>query len=184
LLPIIDTYAEAMQNRLFGFSPAAAGFVRFSVALDASTLPADPMAARAATSSVQLIDIDASSPVRGERQRVSLHLRGEPGVYWPSNTLAFMPTLGFPLRPGVRYALVVTDQVRAVGGGRIAPSPDLSRVLGLTAASGPTEAAKRELADALNAVVLAGVARERIIQLAVFTTNDPVGELEKIRDWV
>ena len=36
-----------------------------------------------------------------------------PGVYVPSNTLAFMPALGYPLRRSTRYALVVTNSVRA-----------------------------------------------------------------------
>ncbi len=172
--PILVDYIASMKGMLQGFSPAAAGFLRFTVALDETTLPT-PLGSLEADASVQLVDVDASSPERGKRHPVALHFRAEEGVYWRPNTLAFMPALGFPLRPNTRYALVVTDRARAAGGGRIAPSADLGAVLGGSEAS---------WADALTELETAGVAQGSIVHLTVFTTNDPTGETAKIRDWV
>lgn len=172
--PILVDYIASMKGVLTGFSPAASGFLRFTVALDESTLPA-PLASLEADASVQLIDVDAASPEHGKRQRVATRFRAEEGVYWPPNTLAFMPALGFPLRPSTRYALVVTDRARAAGGGRIAPSADLRALL----ADG-----QGSWADAIAEVETAGIARASIVHLTVFTTNDPTGETAKIRDHV
>ena len=66
---------------------------------------------------MQLLDIDPSSPEVGQRKLVSLEWRAPAGVYYQPNTLAFMPTVGFPLRPQTRYALVVTDALQAEEGG-------------------------------------------------------------------
>jgi hypothetical protein len=181
--PILKGYVSSMKGVLHGFSPAAAGFVRFTTALAQGSLPT-PRGSLSKAASVQLIDVDPASPERGQRQRVATHFRAEEGAYWQQNTLAFMPALGHPLRPSTRYALVVTERVRAADGGRIEPSPDLRVVLDLEDASGAAADAKAALAGALSEVERAGIAKGSIVHLAVFTTNDPTEETAKIRDWV
>lgn len=181
--PLLTGYIESMKGILTGFSPAAPGFVRFTTALAQSSLPS-PRASLKKDAAVQLIDIDPASPERGERKRVASFFRAEEGAYWRPNTLAFMPALGFPLRPTTRYALVVTERVRAADGGRLEPSADLRAVLGIDDAGGAAAAAKAALGDALAEIERAGVARESLVHLAVFTTNDPTAETAKIRDYV
>lgn len=173
---LLDSYVQAMAGQLKGFSPAAAGYVRFTGPLDPSTLPSDPDAARQPSSSVQLIDIDDQSPELGQRKLVTLHWREQPGAYWLSNTLAFMPTMGFPLRPSTRYALVVTDALRAADATVIKPSEDLQQVLGLKTAEARTQALQQAWAPAIEALKGAGIAPEKIVHLAVFTTADPIAE--------
>jgi len=70
--PIIATYIDAMKGVLDGFSPAAAGFLRFSGPIDPTSLPATPDAALHPGASVQLINIDPDSPDHGKRSLVSL----------------------------------------------------------------------------------------------------------------
>jgi hypothetical protein len=181
-IAILDQYIEAMNGEVDGFSPIAAGYVRFSAALDPSSLPADPKAGLAPDASIQLIDIDPASPERGTRKLVSLSFREQEGVYWRPNTLAFMPVLGLPLRTHTRYALVATDALRGASGGRVEASQDLLEVLGRASSSSRTEAARQALAPALEAIEAAGVSKERLVQLAVFTTADPTAELFAARD--
>ncbi len=182
--PIIDIYIESMAHILTGFSPAAPGYVRFTAAIDPSTLPESPLAATDASSSVQLLDIDPSSPEHGTRKPVALQFRKEVGVYYETNTLAFMPALGRPLRPSTRYALIVTDSIRTESGGRMGRSSDLSRVLGLSAASGPTSAARDQLSSAIDDIAGLGIEPKHIIELAIFTTDSPTKQTETLRDWV
>ena len=162
-VPIIDTYIASITGVLDGFSPAAAGYVRFQVPIDPSTLPANPDLALQPTASVQLIDIDSSLPEHGKRKLISVELHTDAGVYYQPNTLAFLPTIGFPLRTHTHYALVVTDAVRGAAGETIAPSPDLRAVLGLAATDARTAPAQAALAPALAEIASAGIAKEHIV---------------------
>jgi len=181
--PIIATYIDAMKGVLDGFSPAAAGFLRFSGPIDPTSLPATPDAALHPGASVQLINIDPDSPDHGKRSLVSLEWKATEGVYILPNTLAFIPTIGFPLRPHTRYALVVTDALRAADGRPILAGDDLVAALG----NGPAEEsriakAREALAPAVAEIEAAGVTARHIVHLAVFTTSDPVKELVLVRD--
>ena len=181
-MPLLRDYIDAMSGVLDGFSPAAAGFLRFSGPLDPATLPDSPLLTLSPFSAVQLVDVDPASPERGARHPVAVEWREQAGVYWLPNTLAFMPSLGFPLRPRTRYALAVTDAVRSADGGVVAPSDDLRQALGLDAADARTAPARDALAPAVAELEAAGLPRERIAHLTVFTTSDPTEELFALRD--
>ena len=183
IVPILEAYIGTMDRRLDGFSPAAAGYLRFAGPLDPGSLPSTPIDTLQNTASVQLIDVDPASPEYGKRHLVSVQFRAEEGVYYPTNTLAFMPTLGFPLLPHTRYALVVTDAVRGAGGGTIAKSSELAQALGeQSPTSKATADAKEALAPAVAEIEKFGIKREKIVHLAVFRTNDPTEELFAARD--
>lgn len=181
-VPILGQYIEAMNGKLDGFSPEAAGYLRFSAPLDPASLPLNPLYGLEVDSSVQLIDIDPTSPEHGKRKLVSLFFRGEPGVYWLPNTLAFEPTLGFPLRPRTRYALVVTDAARGLDGSSIVPSPDLREVLGISSGSDRTAAARAVFAPAIAEIESAGIDKNHIVHFTSFTTSDPTAELFAVAD--
>lgn len=183
-ITIIGVYLDAMKGVLDGFSPAAAGAIRFTGAIDPASLPQTPLEALSPDSSVQLLDIDPKSPERGQRKLVSLAWRPNEGVYILPNTLQFMPTIGFPLRGHTRYALVVTTAAQAASGGAIRASEDLSAVLGTSAAEPRTQPAHDALASALNEIAKGGIGAGRIAHLAVFTTADPTKELFAVRDAV
>ncbi|MFT3775819.1 MAG: hypothetical protein QM820_61530 [Minicystis sp.] len=182
--PILDTYIDSTKGALDGFSPAAAGYLRFSGPINTNTLPATPTAALDPDASVQLIDVDPASPERGQRKLISLRWQEAEGVYYRANTLAFMPTIGFPLRPHTHYALVVTDAVEAKTGGAIAQLPDLAKAVGAADFDSKTRAAHTAFAPAIEEIAAAGIDRSRIVHLAVFTTSDPTKELAEVRDAV
>jgi hypothetical protein len=178
----IDAYVKAMDGVLDGYSPAAAGYVRFSGALGTAFFPR-ALDTLSPTSPVQLIDIDPNSPEYGQRRLVTLNFHGLAGVYYASNTLAFMPSPGFPLRPHTRYAFVVTNALRDVNGHFIEKSQDLAEVLGEEPAqSQATESLQTTLEPSVLEIEKAGISRQNIAQLAVFTTNDPTEELYALRD--
>ncbi len=181
---LVREYVKSLDGLLDGFSPVAPVYLRFSGPLDPSSLPADPPASLRADASVQLVDVDPTSPERGQRRLVQLHWQSEvaEGSYWQPNTLAVMPILGRPLRPKTRYAAVVTSRVRADGGGSIAPSSDLQEVVGTAPASARTQKAKDLFAPALTELAAAGIAAGDIVHLSVFTTNDPTAELFAVAD--
>lgn len=182
---LISAYVASMKGVLDGFSPVAAGYLRFDGPLDTSSLPGTPLDALSPDATVQLIDVDPASPDKGTRQRVSLQWRRDTGVYWQANTLTFLPTFGFPLRPATRYALVVTRGVRAEDGRSVAPPPALRAALGLAPAeTAAVSSHALALGPALTELEAAGVPREHIANLAVFTTGDPAGDVRRMRDWM
>lgn len=181
-VPIVAQYIEALDGKLDGFSPVAAGYLRFTAPIDPDSLPADPKAALDPSASVQLIDVDPESPERGQRKLVSLFYRKEAGAYWLPSTLAFEPTLGFPLRPKTKYAVVVTDALIGENGVPVKASADLQEVLGLTTATDRTAAARQIFASPITEVVKAGVDRRSIVHFTSFTTADPTSELFAVAD--
>ncbi len=183
-LPILTTYIQALNGLVDGFSPAGAGYLRFSGAIDVETLPATPKDAQDPAAGVQLLDIDPNSPEYGTRKLVSVSFHAKEGLYYLSNTLAFMPTPGFPLRPHTRYALVVTDALRSEDGARIGQSETVAMLVGAKSPNAETQAAKAALADAVSEIQKAGVGRGHIVHLTVFTTSDPTKELVAVRDGV
>ncbi len=183
-VPLLRDYVDAMQGVIHGFSPVAAGYLRFSGAIDPTSLPSGPLATIDTSSSVQLIDVDPNSPEVGKRWPVALHWQAEAGVYWPENTLAFMPAFGHPLRGATRYALVVTDSLRAETG-TLGPGAELTSLLSDQA---PSEAALAShfaaLQPTLDALEGEGIERKHIVHLTSFTTNDPTAETQVLADWV
>lgn len=181
---LFDQYLTSIDGKLHGFSPIAPGYLRFSEPVDPESLPAGPTQSLESGSSVQLIDVDPDSPTRGERLMLGLELHNDPGVHWPANTLAFAPAFGAPLRPSTLYAVVVTRAALSESGEAFGPSADLRQVLGLDTAAGAAEDASATLAPALDEIEAAGVPRNEIAQLAVFTTNDPTEAAIILRDHV
>jgi hypothetical protein len=184
LVPLLDTYVAASKGLLHGFSPTSAIYLRFTGAIDPSTLPADPPAATKPDASVQLVDVDPASPEHGQRKLVSTFWREEQGVYWQADTLAVMPMLGQPLRPKTRYALVVTRRAKAAGGGEIEPSEELRETLGMAPATPRTQQLHDLFAPAVSELGAAGVPAGDIVHMTVFTTDDPTEEMFAVADHV
>ncbi len=173
---LLAEYIAFMDGRLTGFSPVAAGFMRFSGAIDPDSLP-DPAEAQTKQGAVQLIDVDPSSPERGTRKPIYVTFRPDEGAYWQKNTLSFMPVPGFPLRFNNRYAVVVTDDAKTADGAPLAQAETLAQVVGVaTPSTGAIQALASDWAGAVKEVEAAGVSPERIVHFSVFTTNDPTAE--------
>src|SRR6185312_11365284 len=183
-LSLLDVYVTSMNGVIDGFSPAGSGFLRFTGDIDPTSLPATPRDCLDAGAGVQLLDIDPASPEHGQRKLISLQWRSPAGVYYLPDTLAFMPTVGFPLRTHTRYALVVTNAVRAADGSAVAQSDTMAMLTGVKPADAATAAAAGALADAMGEITSAGIPAKSVVHLAVYTTSDPTKELSAVRDGV
>ena len=179
---VVTQYVASTKGLLDGFSPAAAGYLRFTGDIDPKTLPASPPDTVASGATLALVDIDASSPERGKRRLVQWFWQKSAGVYWVKDTLAVSPALGYPLLPKTRYAYVVTKGVKDEKGLPIQPSPELQQILGLSPPTSLTKQAHDLFTPAVDELVHDGVPANTIAHLAIFTTNDPTAELEAVRD--
>jgi hypothetical protein len=183
--PLVAQYLRTFDHRLAGFSPTAAVYFTFGMDLDPSSLPADPASTRRAESPLQLVDVDPRSPNRGARIPLQWYFRPTATRYWPAHSLAVAPVFGFPMRPATRYALVVTNTLRGVGGVALQRDVDLQRMLADDATSDAVIRAAREIyAPALGELERAGVMRDRVLSVTTFTTDDPTAEFFRAADWI
>jgi len=183
--PLVAQYLRTFNHRLRGFSPTAAVYFTFGMDLDPASLPADPAGTRNAESPLQLIDVDPRSPDRGARIPLQWYFRPTATRYWPAHSLAVAPVFGFPMRPATRYALIVTNTLRGVGGMVLQRDVDLQRMLADDATAEPAIRAARDVyAPALGEIERAGVSRDRVLSLTTFTTDDPTAEFFRAADWI
>jgi len=179
----VKQYVDMTKGLLDGFSPAAAAYFLFDGNLEPTSLPASPPDALSTSSSIQLVDIDPKSPEHGKRKLVEWYFRGdEGGLFWIPHTLAVAPAHGYPLRPHTRYAMVVTRDAKSAGGGLLLPSEDMLEVLDLKPVIPHAKATHDAFAPAIAELGAAGVPATRIVQMTVFTTNDPTDELFRVID--
>jgi len=179
----VQQYEDLTQSLLDGFSPAAAVYFTFDGDLDTTTFPQTPTDALDPGATIQLIDVDPTSPEHGQRKLIEWYFRTiEGGLYWVPDTLAIAPARGYPLRPSTRYAVVVTQGIRSSDGGLVLPSRDLLEVLSILPTSAHAQAVHDLFAPAVTEVQNAGVSIDQLAQLTVFTTNDPTAELFRVID--
>lgn len=180
---VINTYLDAISTRITGWATNGSVYFRFSDPVDPASLPATVAAATAPDASVFIVDIDPASPERGTRWPAEVSFQREATVFWSDDTVAIRPMHGIPLAGARRYAAVVTRRVRPAAGGAFARDTDFEAVLG-TGGDAEVARARTLYAPALDALASAGVARDDILSLAVFTTQDPTSDLMAMRDWV
>lgn len=181
---LVDEYVTAADGLLDGFSPVAGGYLRFTGSIDPLSVPTGPRETMQPRSSVYLLDVDEASPDFGRRRPIDVSFRSAAGRYVLPNTLRWLPSPGFPLRPKTRYALVVDHTLRSADNGDVLASDELKEVLGLTAATGPRVALAAELAPVVAAIEAHGTRAFAIRHLSVFTTGDPTAETVAVADHV
>ncbi len=184
---LIELYLDTISSRFDGFSTNAAAFFRFSDPFDTSTLPASPEAARAASASVYLVDVDPDSPERGTRRPLRFRFEDSAGETIGPNWLSCLPYPGFPMRPRTTYALVVTTRLAATDGGQVARAPDFAALAEPAASAEPDADADVTAARAVYAPLFTwldepgGDERADVVAAAVFTTQDPTQLLGRMR---
>lgn len=181
-LAIVQSYIDLAQDTVDGFSPTGPIWMRFTGKLDASSLPTDPAATVADDSPFLLVDIDPTSPDRGERTPVIVDFRETAESFRPANLLQVLPVPGFNLREERLYALIVRDTVRSGEVGKpLAQSAGL--LAALTGTAPPGELGERVSADfaALRAYLTErGIAPTEVIAATVYRTGDVTSELARL----
>ncbi len=180
---LIGDYIDAIEANISGYSVASPAYFHFSGPIDAASLPDSALAAQEQGASVFLVNIDPESPEMGQRAPVYVRFQSEERLYWGANTLSVAPIPGIPLRGATTYAAVVTNRVLTPDGLAVTRPAELDAVL-----RGEGDAAIQAAANIYQPAVATleslGISAAEIVNLAVFTTQDPVGELFAAADWL
>lgn len=163
-IPMIASYAQAIEEELDGTSTNGPVYFRFDGPLETELLPTPEQSLDVSSSSLFLINIDTESPDFGEPVPVQVDFQESATTYQPENLLAFAPISGATLRPATRYAAVVTT--------------DLAQAdAGLQAELLSTDPNYAKWADLDAALFEAGRSSADIAIATTFRTQDPVSEL-------
>lgn len=179
----VALYVDAISRRLDGFATNGATYLRFSRAVDTTTLPATPDESIEPDAGVFLIDVDPESPAFGARHPIVVRYQDCATRYWPAHTVALRPVYGLPLASARRYAAVVTKRVRPLRGGEFVRDADFDALVG-GGGDAAVEAARAIYDDVFDVLGAHGVAMDEVLAVSVFTTQDAVGELIAVRDWM
>lgn len=163
--PLVDAYLAA-ANQVAGWATNGPVYVRFEEPIDTALLPTSEDSVRL-DSPILLLDVDRTSPHRGERVPLQFQY-WDIGTSWtPENLLAAAPVYGFPLRPATTYALLLRRPLAA---------PGEASVFGADA--DPTYASTEETLLGLS------VDPDSISLAVVFTTQDPTADVARIAETI
>lgn len=163
--PLLDRFLALGSSRP-GFAHNAAMYVAFEDDPVLDDLPV-PSATILPDSPLQIVDVDPGSPTFGERTPVRWEWRDTAGTYVPERLLSIAPIPGWPLRPDTTYALVLT---RAI----------VDRTEAFEAAWGGEGPWADSLDVLRGALPDLGLDEVDVGLATVFTTGDPVAEMERV----
>lgn len=177
----IRNLIEAVEKDIKGFGTNSAIYFRFSSAIDAGSLPLTPRLSRNLISSVALINVDEESPGYGETVPFYSFYREEEGFQWRPHTLAILPAQGFVLDGDTLYCAIVTTGLKDINGEDIAPDAGFTTLIDNSPDSGPLYSDMEKLhRQAMGSLEDIGIARETVINMALFRTMDPLAEMRLV----
>lgn len=178
----LDEYLTVISDETRGYGRTTAIYMGFTGAIDASSLPPEPLDAAADGASVYLVNVDPDSTTRGERVPISTRVSSESTMYLPADHLIALAPFGIVLEPNTTYALVATKDLAAAEGGSVEASKALQNALH----SQCEEVAEPELWAFLQPLraFLDGTEADPndVVAATVFTTQDTIGEIRRIGD--
>jgi pimeloyl-ACP methyl ester carboxylesterase len=154
-------------------------YLPFTGAIDPATLPVSAASSLDRSATVRLFAIDPPSPAYLQRVPIEARWLDSTTPFLPGHVLAVRPLPGFPLAPGTRYALVVTDGVRDASGAPVGPDEALHRALVTPELA--DEAARTHFAPLREALAAAGLEPTQVAGATVFTTQRVFDELDALR---
>ena len=170
-----EQLASALHD-LDGFGVRPVVYLRFDGALDPATLPADPDASLKENASVFLLDADTSSPNAFERIPIDVRYAAD------AFELRLRPAYGRALVPGRRYAAVVTNRVNDADGEPVGTAAGFAAIRDQATLDNAVERAARGRCNpVLETLASEGVARERVVSMAVFHVQNVRGDLDEAR---
>ncbi len=176
---LVRSYVDAVESRQNGFGTMGSIYFRFGADVDVATLPATLEASVLSDASVLLIALDEDVPMDSVRHPVVTYWEPRQTVYWPGRTLAIRPADGFPLLPATTYAAVITERVEPANFAAFERDTDFTEIL---RGDSRLAAERAVLEPALMRLAALGVPTESILNLAVFTTQDPTAAMTQVRD--
>lgn len=171
---ILERILLAIEADTEGFGTASTMYMAFDGVVDPTALPRDSAASFADDSTLMLVDIDPDSAERGNRWPINWQIVYEPTLYLPANGLSVRLVEGFALRPTTTYALIATTTATD-------PSPEFRATIGPDRPDGVLGRAWDVHTPLRAWIAETGTS---VANAAVFTTQDPVGEMFRARDYL
>ena len=148
--------------------------------IDRASLPHDEDACIADTSSVFLVDLEATDPAAA---RVRCRSAVQDDRPWGSDkhpVLAVGPARGIVLREGHKYAAVMTNRVRDASGRAVAPSAAFSALA--SASADPTATLYRDALAKARLLLGPALTGTSIVAIAPYTTHTRAREILQLRE--
>jgi pimeloyl-ACP methyl ester carboxylesterase len=182
---MVEDLKDAVMEDIEGFGLSSVVYFRFSAPIDTGTLPVTYSMSREPMSSVQLMNVDPSSPDLGERVPIQWHYREEVSDFWSPHTLAILPVSGYVLRPDTLYAAFLFDSITDAQGDPVIRDAGFETMVDNVTDFGPVYTEAEHLhREAMRQAQEAGLDPSRIVSAAVYRTQDPVTPMERLRDHV
>jgi hypothetical protein len=163
-----------------GFSLNGAILVPFDGPVDATRLPADAAQSLLPESNVYLVNLGEGTERYGQRVPIEVSFKAAAETFSPENLLVALPFQGIVLEPETRYGLVVRRLLGDDQGRALYASEALRDVLQGFA---PGDADGAALAEALAPLLVwldaSGIPRTDVAAATVFTTGEPLGEMDR-----
>ena len=178
---VVDTVLTEIERSIHGFATMPVIYVGLRNPVAEASLPTT-LESALPSSPIQLIDL--SERGCGRRVPIDVAFRAEGDLFTDPNVLQIKNTVGTVLTPGSPYALVITQDLGAPEG-RSTPRPAaFDAVL-----NGADESEfGRRLAASLEplrrCLPQTDLALEAVAMATVFTPQDPVEEMQRLRDFV
>ena len=164
--------AIALAETRSGFALQPTIYIEMGAAVATEQLTVDPETALDARAGVQLLALDG--PL--ERRPLALG-QGGANDWMSATTLHARPLFGWPLKPGHRYALILTKAIKpAQAGQQFNAVPEVAQALRST---GPQAAFFKPLLDRLNSY---SIEAEEILTATLFTTANPIAEMAALSE--
>ncbi|MGE0323516.1 MAG: hypothetical protein AB7K71_25305 [Polyangiaceae bacterium] len=181
---IVDSLLGILRQDARGFGVSSAMFLSLdqtppeAAALDAgeSLTLADYAKSLDSSAPAFVLNVGKGSPGYLERQPVEVEFRKDGGPFGAPNLVSLLPLQGRPLRASTLHAAVLLRNAFAVPLGQ---SKQLVSLLHGIKPPGLSDAAFAQYQAAVAALGEAGVAKDDIAGLGVFSTDDPVAPLER-----
>lgn len=167
----VKSARDVVARSAHGFSQTSTIFFQSTGALDPNALP-DVAATVGRDGSVQVVDVDPSSPARGARTPAEVTYAADGGPYGSPDMLGITPYQGRPLRAGTLYAAVVLRKLGDANGRALGQSASMAALAKGQRPDGMSDATLATYRGALDALGKDGIAATDLAALAVFRTDD------------
>jgi len=183
---LFSLYIKTAEENLYGYGTNTPVYFTFSDAIDVSTLPENPLDSLSIDSTLLMVNIDEDCSDYGKMVPLIWRFQEQDTRYIKKNTLMISPVWGFPLEGGCTYATIITTGVTDMYGRHVVQHPLLSTVInGLNT----TDSVIMQLENVYQPLRKflkwwKKIDTGEIAGATVFTTQNPVDELVRIRDYL
>ena len=171
---MVDVLVTALAEEAKGFGTSSGLYMSFESPINEAALPSNGASSIRSTSNLFLVNVDPDSPTRGERMPITWRVFPDETLYLPNNSLGIRLVEGGVLMPSTKYALVITTEAATPTEAFLSTFVE-TRFEGSIGAAWDIHAPLRDWIAESEVDIAAA---------SVFTTQDPVSELFRIRDYM